>query len=196
MAAVTNPQATLLLVDDQRDVLDAMRRVLARDRYRVLHTTRPSEAVQLLMNEDLDVIVSDIEMPEMSGLELMAVARDLRPDATRIIVTGAGTAEAVTRAINEGEVHRFVHKPYEPVILRTIVAEAIARRQELARASLASRTAQRRGRLFDQLEQEQPGITAVDRDSDGAYVLRDERVDVFPPASGTDDAGDRGDPNG
>lgn len=162
---------TILLVDDEYDVITAMRRTLSPRGYRILEASRAAEALKILTSETVDVIVSDVDMPEMSGLELMAIAREMCPHAARIMVTGRGTVETATRAINEGEVHRFLHKPFDPDELRAVVAEAIDRQRELALATEASRIADVRRALLAQLEAEHPGITQVDFDADGEYVL-------------------------
>jgi len=174
----------LLLVDDDRLALTALRRSLQSADYRILDTTDPADAVRILTIEPVDVIVSDVEMPGMTGLELMEIARHVRPLAVRMLVTGVATLEAATRAINEGEVHRFVHKPYDPTILRGIVEDALARQAELAAASEASRHIDRRAMLRDRLEGEHPGITTVTRDADGAHVIDEARARNIAPSIG------------
>ena len=167
---------TIIIVDDDREVVTAIRRALSRGAYRILETTRPQQAVYWLGSEDVDALITDIDMPDLDGLELMEIARNLRPEAVRIVVSGTGTVEAITRAINSGEVHRFVHKPFDPAVLRSIVADALERQEELARAGQAARAVARREQLRDELEHDHPGIASFDRDEDGAYVLDDERT--------------------
>jgi FixJ family two-component response regulator len=115
--------------------------------------------------------VSDIDMPGMTGLDLMRHARDACPGAVRMLLTGRASVGNATRAINDGEVHRFLHKPFEPRILRTIVAEAVDRHRELAAATDAGRRAERKKLLLTQLELEHPGVTRVVRSDCGDYVV-------------------------
>jgi DNA-binding NtrC family response regulator len=172
------------LVDDDKDVLAALRRALWNQQYHVLAVEDPREAKRLLESEDIDAILSDIDMPELNGLDLMRIARDVRPSAVRILVTGRGTIESATRAINDGEVHRFVHKPFDAVKLRLLVKEALERKTELAIATQAGQRVERRRLLFEQLEEEHPGITRVPRDSDGAYLLDGARARAVAPEFG------------
>jgi DNA-binding NtrC family response regulator len=166
-------QHTVLVVDDEIDVRDAICRVIRSPGYRILRTCDPREAIEILAREDVDVLLSDIDMPGMSGHELMRAARRSRPGAVRVFITGAGTMEAAVRAINEGEVHRFVVKPYEPPALRQLLVEALARKAELAQVSRAALRSERRRVLMAQLEAEHPGISRFQRTAGGAY-----RVDL------------------
>ncbi len=162
---------TILIVDDERDVLDAVRRSIYSREYKFVTTTDPHEALDILGNERVDVIISDVDMPEMSGHELMVAARRLTPSSVRILLTGRGTMDSAIAGINEGEVYRFVTKPFEPAELKALVKEAIERAGELALMAEASLTLDRKNLLMQQLEQEHPGIAKFDRDEEGCYLL-------------------------
>src|SRR5690606_7004110 len=116
-------------------------------------------------------LISDIDMPAMDGLELVRQVRVLHPDVVRVLLTGHATYDAARRAINEGEVHRFLTKPFDPAELRRVVGEAMARRAELARRSRSAVDAERARALHAQLELEHPGITLLPRDPRGAYMV-------------------------
>ncbi len=161
----------ILIVDDDPDVLAAIRRAISNPEYAIVCTTSPLDAAEIFGRAPLDLILSDIEMPAMDGHQLMRAARMKCPTAIRILVTGIGTKDAVLRAINEGEVHRFVEKPFDPLELRRVVAEALVRKRELEMVSEAGRRAERREALMTALEQEHGGISEVVRDQDGVYVL-------------------------
>jgi len=180
----TERKPTVLLVDDDKDVLGALKRALWNQGYKLVAVNDPRRAEALLRDSQIDVVLSDIDMPEINGLDLMRIAREVQPTAVRVLVTGRGTLETATRAINDGEVHRFVNKPFDPVALRTLVKEALERQKELARASEAGQRVERRRLLFAQLEEEHPGITEVERDRDGAYVLNSARAREIAPSFG------------
>jgi two-component system, probable response regulator PhcQ len=177
-------QMTVLVVDDDPEIVKLYRRSLGSCGYRLVSTCDPVEAATILLSDPVDVLLSDIDMPRLTGHELVALAREVRPEAVRILVTGAATMESAVRAINEGEVHRFVKKPFELNELRSIVVQAAARRHELGVASEAGRRARRRERLRAQLEAEHPGITTVVRGADGVYEVDPRGVRVAAAAIG------------
>lgn len=167
---------TILIVDDEPDLVSAIRRSLRNERYQLRCTTDPREAAGWLSRETIHVILSDIDMPGMSGHDLMRLARQTCPETIRVLITGAGTMESAVRAINEGEVHRYVCKPFEPQLLRQLVAEALARYEELRTVSEAGRRAERRKLLYAHLEAEHPGITSIARDGEGIYTIDADQV--------------------
>ncbi len=115
---------TLLLVDDEANILSALQRVLRRDGYQILHTTSPQEAFDLLAAHQVGVILSDQRMPEMSGVEFLRRVKHIYPDTIRIVLSGYAELKSVTAAINEGAVYKFLTKPWEDEQLRANVREA------------------------------------------------------------------------
>ena len=169
-ADVEDTPSRLLLVDDNADMLSTVRRSLRSAGYDITATTSSVDACDLLRQREFDLILSDVDMPHVTGHDLMALARQVQPHAVRILLTGRATYESALRAINEGEVHRFVGKPFEPPVLRSLVAEGLARQKELGLVAEASQRAQRRRLLFQHLEAEHPGISMFERDAAGAYL--------------------------
>jgi response regulator RpfG family c-di-GMP phosphodiesterase len=128
--AVTPDQAetphTLLLVDDEENILSSLRRLFRKDGYRVLCATSGQEGLALLAKEPgVDVIMSDQRMPQMTGTAFLRQARLLRPDSIRIVLSGYTDLESVTEAINEGAVYKFLTKPWDDEILRLSIREAL-----------------------------------------------------------------------
>ncbi len=177
---------TVLLVDDEPPIVAALRRTLRGRGYRIIGVTSPAEALELLERESVDLVISDIDMPGISGLDLVARVRREHPHAVRILLTGRGTLDSAVRAINDGEVHRFLTKPWDDEELRETVSSALARLDELRRAAAADQNAARRRALIADLEREQPGISAVQRDADGAYVLDDRRIALIKLRAGAE----------
>jgi len=169
----------ILLVDDEPAILAALRRTLRGRGYRIFTADNPVAALKLLDRERVDLVVSDVDMPQMTGTDLVARIRVAFPHVVRILLTGRGTMEAALKAINDGEVHRFLTKPWDEDELRTTIAQALERLEELRRAQVADRLAARRRMLLNDLEREHPGIAQVDRDEHGIYVLDDHRVDLL-----------------
>jgi len=166
---MTEEPATVLCVDDDPDILASVCRILRRQGYHVVSSSNPPAAIELLGQLPVAVLVSDFEMPEMTGVELCIAARRVRPETVRILLTGRGTFDTAVSGINQGEIFRFLSKPVDPAPLVTAVAAAVVRHRELAVLARDRDVAVRRDRLIAELEAEYPGITRIDRDLDGAY---------------------------
>ena len=119
--------ATLLLVDDEPSILASLKRVFRRENYRILSATNGDEALSLLAQYPVGVILSDQRMPGMSGTELLARARLMHPKTVRMVLSGYSGLDSVTEAINRGEISRFVTKPWRDDELLEVVREAFRR---------------------------------------------------------------------
>ncbi len=117
-------KGTLLLLDDEPNVLSSLMRLLRRDGYRILQAHNASEAFSLLATHEVQVVVSDQRMPEMSGTEFLSRVRKLYPGTVRIILSGYAELESVLNAINRGEIYRFYTKPWDDQALRDNIREA------------------------------------------------------------------------
>lgn len=162
---------TVLCVDDDRDLLAATIRLLRNQGYTLLQTSDPTEALDWIGTKDVAVVVSDFEMPKLTGVELLAAARRVRPETVRVLMTGRQTLDTAVAGINQGEIFRYIQKPFEPMILRQIVRDAVERHAELSATAADRKQAQRRDRIAAELEAEYPRITHVARQSDGAYLV-------------------------
>lgn len=121
-----NGRATILAVDDEPDILIAIED-LFEDEYRVLTSSKPTEALAILRDEpDVSVIVSDQRMPGMNGDALLAEARAFH-DAQAILLTGYADISAVIAALNRGGIIGYVTKPWDSALLRTTVRNAYER---------------------------------------------------------------------
>lgn len=114
----------VLLVDDETNMLSALRRMLRGEQYEVSVYNNPLEAMETLKEEEFDVIVSDMRMPEMSGADFLYKASELWPDTPRILLTGYSDQESTVRAINEAKIYRYVEKPWDNDELRSLIDEA------------------------------------------------------------------------
>lgn len=167
--------ATVLIVDDEPAVGEALRRTLQRDGHRLVLLNDPKAALAHLSREPVDILISDLEMPEMNGLELVAEVRKRWPDVIRVILTGGASLESALQAINQGEVHRYLTKPWDNDELRETIRSALARLRELRGAARAEVRARAQATLREDLEAQYPGITDISR-AGPAYVLDDLRV--------------------
>jgi diguanylate cyclase (GGDEF)-like protein len=112
------PPQTLLLVDDDVNVLSSLHRLFRRDGYRILTAASPAEAFDLLALYPVQVIVCDQRMPILSGTEFLAKVKEMYPDTIRIILSGYTGLEAVLDSINRGAIYRFYTKPWDDTQLR------------------------------------------------------------------------------
>ena len=123
----------ILCVDDEPRVLEGLRRHL-RERFEVITACGGPEALNFLTTvKDLAVVVSDMRMPEMDGATVLRHTRVLRPSAVRILLTGQADMAAAIKAINEGQIFRFLTKPCAADQFMSVIDEAI-RQHELITA--------------------------------------------------------------
>jgi len=133
-------EQTLLLVDDEENILRALTRALRRDGYRILTATGAREGFELLAENDVQVIISDQRMPETSGTEFLSQVKQMYPQTLRMVLSGYTDLTAVTDAINRGAIYKFLTKPWNDDELRTQIRDAfrIAQRQERSRSTETS----------------------------------------------------------
>nr|WP_314545257.1 EAL domain-containing protein [uncultured Massilia sp.] len=109
---------TLLIVDDDPNVLGALHRLFRRDNYRVLTAGSPAEGFELLALHRVQVILCDQRMPVMNGTEFLSKVKEMYPDTIRIILSGYTGVESVLDSINRGAIYRFYTKPWNDAELR------------------------------------------------------------------------------
>lgn len=121
--ASTRPERTLLLLDDEENVLRSLVRLFRRDGYQILTASSTREAFDMLASNTAQVIVSDQRMPDMSGTEFLTRVRDLYPDTVRMVLSGYTDLATITDAINKGAIYRFLTKPWNDDELRANVRQ-------------------------------------------------------------------------
>lgn len=141
---------TVLLVDDEPNVLDALTRVLRKEPYEILTANSAEEAATLLENRSVDLIVSDEEMPGMSGTEFLGRVAQEYPDTVRIVLTGNPTLPAALRAINEGKVYQFFTKPCNEIDLAITIRRALEQKDLLAKSRNLLEVTKRQSALIDE----------------------------------------------
>ncbi|QBF33972.1 response regulator [Thalassococcus sp. S3] len=119
----------VLFVDDEERIVKLLK-IMFRNTYDVYTAQSGQDALAILETREIKVIVSDQRMPNMTGIELLSQVRERWPDTVRILLTGYSDLVAIIGAVNEGEVFRFVSKPWDQNELRAIVAEAIETQQK------------------------------------------------------------------
>lgn len=115
---------TLLLVDDDANVLTALRRDLRHENYNIITAGNGDEAMSLLAENEVGVILIDHRMTGMSGIELLAKVRAMHPKVVRTVLSGYTELNSLTETINRGEIYRYLDKPWDKKILLEMVREA------------------------------------------------------------------------
>ncbi len=122
--ATASGQRHILLVDDEESILSSMRRLLRPDGY-CIHTARSGQdGLEVLASAPIGVIVSDQRMPMMSGAEFLGEVKRRFPDTMRIVLSGYTELNAITDAINQGAIYKFLTKPWDDDLLRSHIREA------------------------------------------------------------------------
>jgi signal transduction histidine kinase len=116
----------LLVVDDEPDVVHSLQDLLRFD-YRVLGSTRPADAMNIMEREPIQIVMSDQRMPEMTGVQFLQHARERHPDIVRLLFSGYSDFKAVIDAINQGHVFRYINKPWDVDELQTVLRQASER---------------------------------------------------------------------
>jgi CheY-like chemotaxis protein len=117
-------QMTLLLVDDEPNILNAIKRLLRREGYRILCAESAAQGLDLLATHRVHVVISDQRMPVMTGTEFLSRVKDLYPDTVRLVLSGYSELESLTDAINKGAIYRYISKPWEDDKFKQDVTQA------------------------------------------------------------------------
>jgi len=141
----------ILLVDDEPNVLSALRRVFRQENYELVTCEDPQQALTLLDGDAFHLIISDYMMPGMNGGELLKQARALCPDTIRIMMTGHADVNAVIGAMKSGAVYKFILKPWDDDDLRVTVALALEQHALIQKNNSLKRDNQVKAREIEQL---------------------------------------------
>jgi DNA-binding NtrC family response regulator len=179
----------IMLVDDETNILSALKRALLTIPIDDLDGDRPEietfasarEALARMGSKHVDLIISDFRMPEMNGIEFLSAARELQPDAARLILSGQADLAVMIDAINRAQIYRFIGKPWHDYELRSAVIQALAARALVVENRRLADTVRRQyGKIsraeaeLQRLEAESPGITQLRLTPDGRILIDDE----------------------
>jgi DNA-binding NtrC family response regulator len=126
----TNAQATVLIVDDEDMVVTSVRAFLQLETdYQIQGFTDPEEAARYLADHPVEVAVSDYLMPKMNGIQLLLHAKQLQPEASRVLLTGHADKQSAIQAINDVALFQYLEKPWDNAQLLLVVQSGIERAQ-------------------------------------------------------------------
>ncbi len=118
-------EITILFVDDESFILSSINRFLRKEPYHKLFAENGIEALELIRQNNVSIVVSDLRMPEMNGLELISAVKKQNPEILRLILSGSQDIDPIIESINTGEVFRFIPKPVDPPAFKEILNDAI-----------------------------------------------------------------------
>ncbi len=170
----------VLVVDDERDIRDGSERILTRKGYKVTKASNGEEALRYVEETQFAIVLLDLKMPGMDGLEVLGLIRESHPDTLVIVITGFATVETAIEAMKRGA-YDFIPKPFKPDQLRIVVDRAIERKQL---TDEARRLQEERQRTLKDLHLEQSRTRTVIRAlPDGVIVTTpDAHVALMNPA--------------
>ncbi|SYZ71908.1 hypothetical protein TRIP_C20023 [Candidatus Zixiibacteriota bacterium] len=116
---------TVLLVDDEPNVLKSLKRLMIDTDYQILTAESGEEGLKILDRENIHLVISDYRMPGMNGVEFLKKVKDRFPETMRLILSGFADATAIVDAINDGQVYKFMPKPWNDQELMTTVKRAL-----------------------------------------------------------------------
>ena len=164
-------KSQVLFVDDESHVLSALRRSLRRESFDCLFAEGPDEALEILKENEVDLVVSDHLMPSMDGLTFLKLVKDIYPHIVRVVLTGHADLQMAIEAINEGEVFRFLTKPWNDVELKVTLRQMLDFIELRRENQLLMDTVKKQQAFISRMDDEHPGIFEVERDESGAIIL-------------------------
>jgi response regulator RpfG family c-di-GMP phosphodiesterase len=129
----SKPLHNILVVDDEPDVVKSVQDLLRMD-YRVLGATRASDGIKIMETEEVHVVMSDQRMPEMTGVQFLDKVKGRHPGAIRMLFTGYADITAIIDAINQGNIYKYITKPWDPDELQEVIRQAVKKYEELSNA--------------------------------------------------------------
>ena len=163
----------VLIVDDEENVCNALRRSLRKEGYELHFGHEPAEGLELLKVHKFDMVISDHLMPNMTGLEFLKLVRDRYPDTMRMMLTGHADMQTAIDAINQGQIYRFLSKPWDDTELKVTLYLAFEQLDLERENRKLLAMVRRQYDVIKALEKEYPGIGEVVRDAEG-YILLDD----------------------
>ncbi len=122
-----NGTVKILCVDDEQNVLNALRRLFLDEEYEIHTANSGDDGLRVQERENAQIIISDYRMPSMNGVEFLQEVNKRWPDTVRIVLSGYADTAAIVDAINEGQIYKFIAKPWNDNELKVAIANAIER---------------------------------------------------------------------
>ena len=155
-------EPTLLCVDDERSILHALKRLFRKEPYRFLIAQNGQEALSVLDEEEVQVIISDYRMPDMTGTALLREVKQRFPETVRVVLSGYADVDVIMESINEGEIYRYLSKPWNDEELRVTIHQCFDR----------FRLMQENARLVEQVRVQNESLKELNEDLERTVEAR------------------------
>lgn len=174
----------ILVVDDEPINIRLLERIFNRD-YQVLCAFSGKEALELLKQHDVALIITDQRMPEMNGIEFLKLAAEMRPRVIRIVISGYADVNILTEAINSGIIYRFLSKPWINEDLQQTVGRALEHFEIIKRQHELEQTNERLMMQLDSIRRlfEQLNIDFQSIEDSAAFLAADSESTAETSAS-------------
>jgi response regulator RpfG family c-di-GMP phosphodiesterase len=164
--AVAKSPMTVLCVDDESDILMAMKRLLYKQNYHLLLAESGEKALELMKQNEVHLVISDMRMPSMSGAELLEKIAISYPDNYRILLTGYADMESTVNAVNKGKIHRYLQKPWDNDELMNAIEEGL----EIVRLQYENK------RLQKQIRKQNDDLKDLNQSLENKVQLRTKQI--------------------
>jgi len=172
--------ATVLCVDDEQNILSSLRRLLRPEGYKLLFANNGIEGLEVMKSEPVDLIISDMRMPEMDGAKFLTEVSQHWPDTIRILLTGYSDMTSTIDAINKGNIYKYISKPWEDNDIKLSIRRALEQKNlEAERKRLEDLTRKQNKELVDlnsNLELKVKQRTGEIEQTLGMYELANEEL--------------------
>ncbi len=174
-------QVKILCVDDEPNILSALRRTLTSFGYYVIAAESGQAGLRALQREEVQLVISDMRMPGMDGVSFLEYVSVRWPDTVRVLLTGYSSLESAIDAVNCGHVYCYIAKPWDDDDLKVTVSQALSYHEVLMENKrLADQVRAQQDQMEEQqreierLRNKHPQLMTVERDSDGAIPIEDD----------------------
>ena len=171
------PKHLILLVDDEPNILNALTRLLRADEREIITAGDAAEALEKLKSRDeVDLVISDNKLPSIPGIDFLIKVKQLYPDTVRILITGYPDLEGAIKAINNGQVYRFITKPWQNEELKLTVKQALDYYDVLRDNRTLLNIARQQADLLSAAQKKYPQISKSEFNKSGLYIIDEQKV--------------------
>jgi two-component system probable response regulator PhcQ len=167
----------ILIVDDEPNILAMLNRLLRTEDREIILAENVTDGLEKLKGRGgVDLVISDNRLPDITGVDFLVKVRQLYPDTIRILITGYPDLDAAVKAINKGQVYRFITKPWENEELKLIVKQALDYCDVLRDNRALLKIARQQAEWMKNIQQKYPQVNESEFDKMGVYIVEEKRV--------------------
>ena len=167
----------IVLLDDEQNILNSLSRLLRSDDREIITALDAAEALEKLKNnQGADLVISDNKLPNMSGVEFLIKVKQLYPDTIRVLITGYPDLESVIKAVNNGQIYRFITKPWQNEEFKLLVKQALDYSAILKDNRELLKIATQQRDFLSYVQKKYPQLSPNEIDKTGLYIIDEQRI--------------------